>query len=92
MAELEGMSLTFSSLLHYVPVVMTKQLDKIDRYLGKILEHKDMSSSCSVLRTEVKEFVAKYREEMTTMDAQGKELMETYSKILVSIALLHHYA
>lgn len=72
------------SLYLIIIIVMTKQLDKIERYLGKIMEHKDMSSSCSVLHAEVTEFVAQYREEMKAMDGQGKELMLTYPNILVS--------
>ena len=63
--------------------VMQRQLDKIDRNVNKICEHKAMSQSCDKLKSEVKEFVDEYRVEIKKMDDKGKEMMETYTKILV---------
>ena len=63
--------------------VMQRQLDKIDRNVNKICEHKAMAQSCDKLKSEVKEFVDEYRVEIKKMDDKGKEMMETYTKILV---------
>ena len=66
--------------------MLERQLNKTERYVNEISEHKDMEggASCSKLRSEVKEFVEKYRKKVRVLDEKGRDMVDTNGRILVS--------
>ena len=64
-------------------LVMQRQLTRMERDVNKIVEHKDLTESCRTLKEEVTQFTKTFREELLTQDERGREMTDTYKKILV---------
>ena len=62
---------------------MQRQLTRMERDVNKIVEHKELTESCCGLKEEVTQFVKIFREELLTQDERGREMTDTYKKILV---------
>ena len=62
---------------------MQRQLTRMERDVNKIVEHKELTESCCALKEEVTQFVKIFREELLTQDERGREMTDTYKKILV---------
>lgn len=62
---------------------MQRQLTRMERDVNKIVEHKELTESCRTLKGEVTQFTKTFREELLTQDERGREMTDTYKKILV---------
>lgn len=62
---------------------MQRQLNRMERDVNKVVEHKSLTESCSKLKDDVNEFIKQYRKDIAELDSRGKEMTETYKKLLV---------